>query len=97
MGGVLSFGEGDDAPAVTVTMRDVRCSMICLDPDSASSAPEVLKAVVRAHKNTWGIYGTVTRVGRLAVGQAILLRAATEKSRTPSSLDGPWPGNVRIS
>jgi hypothetical protein len=34
----------DDAPAITVTMRDVRCSMVNLDPDSASPAPEVLKA-----------------------------------------------------
>jgi hypothetical protein len=79
LGGVLSFGEGDDAPAITVTMRDVRCSMVNLDPDSASPAPEVLKAVVRANQNNAGIYGAVTRVGRLAVGQAILLRAATEK------------------
>jgi uncharacterized protein len=77
LGGVLSFGEGDDAPAITVTMRDVRCSMVNLDPDSASPAPEVLKAVVRAHQNTAGIYGTVTRTGRLAVGQTIFLRAAT--------------------
>jgi uncharacterized protein YcbX len=75
VGGVLSFGEGDDAPAIAVTMRDVRCSMVCLDPDSASSAPEVLKAVVREHQNTAGIYGTVTRIGRLAVGQPILFRA----------------------
>jgi uncharacterized protein YcbX len=74
VGGVLSFGEGDEAPAVTVTMRDVRCSMLNLDPDSASPAPEVLKAVVRTHQNTAGIYGTVTRIGRLAVGQAILLQ-----------------------
>jgi uncharacterized protein YcbX len=79
LGGVLSFGEGDDAPAITVTMRDVRCSMVNLDPDSASPAPEVLKAVVRVHQNTAGIYGAVTRIGRLAVGQTILLRAATEK------------------
>ena len=76
VGGVLSFGEGDDAPAIAVTMRDVRCSMVNLDPDSASSAPEVLKAVVRANQNNAGIYGTVTRIGRLAVGQAILLHAA---------------------
>jgi len=74
VGGVLSFGEGDEAPAVTVTMRDVRCSMVNFDPDSASPAPEVLKAVVRTHQNTAGIYGTVTRIGRLAVGQTILLR-----------------------
>ena len=71
LGGLLSFGEGDDAPAISVTMRDERCSMVNLDPDSASPAPEVLKAVVRAHQNTAGIYGVVTRTGRLAVGQTI--------------------------
>ena len=77
VGGVLSFGGGADAPAVTVTMRDVRCSIVNLDPDSASPAPEVLKAVVRANQNNAGIYGAVTRIGRLAVGQTIFLRAAT--------------------
>jgi uncharacterized protein YcbX len=79
LSGVLSFGEGDDSAAVAVTMRDVRCSMVNLDPDSASSAPEVMKAVVRANQNNAGIYGAVTRIGRVAVGQTILLRAATEK------------------
>jgi MOSC domain-containing protein len=78
-GGVLSFGEGVDAPAVTVTMRDARCSMVNLDPESATPAPEVLKAVVQANRNNAGIYGTVTRIGRLAVGQPIFLDAATEE------------------
>src|SRR5271168_3881266 len=50
VGGVLSFGEGGDAPAVAVTMRDARCSMVNLDPDSAHPDPEVLKAVVRANR-----------------------------------------------
>ena len=54
VGGVLSFGEGDDAPAITVTMRDERCSMVNLDPDSASPAPEVMKAIVRANQNLRG-------------------------------------------
>src|SRR5450755_2978400 len=79
LGGVLSFGEGDDAPAIAVTMRDVRCSMVNLDPDSATPAPEMLKTVVRVHQNTAGIYGTVTRIGQLAVGQTLFLRAATGK------------------
>ena len=81
LGGVLSFGEGDDAPAVAVTMRDVRCSMLNLDPDSASSAPEMLKAVVRANGNNAGVYGAVTRTGRLAVGQAVFLHAADRRGR----------------
>jgi uncharacterized protein YcbX len=80
LGGVLSFGgEGDDAPAVAVTMRDGRCGIVNLDPDSAKPAPEVMKAAVRANQNNAGIYGAVTRIGRLAVGQTILLRTATEK------------------
>jgi uncharacterized protein YcbX len=82
LGGVLSFGkkDDDDAPAIAVTMRDVRCSMVNLDPDSGSPAPEVLKAVVRVHQNTAGIYGAVTRIGRLAVGHTIFLHPVTEKT-----------------
>jgi len=79
LGGVLSFGDGDDAPAIAVTMRDERCSMVNLDPDSADSAPEVMKAVVHANQNNAGIYGAVTTTGRLAVGQTIFLCAVTEK------------------
>jgi uncharacterized protein YcbX len=80
VGGVLSFGEGDDGPAIAVTMRDGRCSMVNFDPDSASPAPEMMKAVVRANQNTAGIYGAVTRIGQLAVGQTIILHAPAEKT-----------------
>jgi len=83
VGGVLSFGEGDDAPAITVTMRDVRCSMVNLDPDSASPAPEVLKAIVRAHQNTAGIYAAVTRAGQLSIGQTIFLRLGSVTEPRP--------------
>jgi uncharacterized protein len=40
LGGVLQFGEADDAPAIAVTMRDERCSMVNIDPDSAGLAPK---------------------------------------------------------
>ena len=79
VGGVLTFGEGNDSPAISVTMRDVRCSMVNLDPDSASPAPEVLKAVVRANQNKAGVYGTVIRVGLVAIGQSVFVHAADEK------------------
>lgn len=79
VGGALSFGEGDDAAAIAVTMRDIRCSMVNLDPDSASSAPEMMKAVVRLNQNNAGIYGTVTRIGRLAVGHPTFLREAKKR------------------
>jgi len=79
LGGVLSLGEADDAPAIIVTMRDVRCSMVNLDPDSASPTPEVLKAVVRTNQNNAGVYAAVTRTGRLAVGQSIIFQPAAGK------------------
>lgn len=84
LGGVVSFGEGDDAPAIAVTMHDERCSMVNLDPDTAAAAPEVMKAIVRANQNYAGVYGVVTRIGRLVVGQPMFLGAAIGKrERTP--------------
>ena len=76
VGGVLSFGEETEAAAVSVTMRDPRCSMVNLDPDSARPAPEVLKAVIRTRENNAGVYATVTRRGRLTVGQPAFFEPA---------------------
>lgn len=73
VGSVLSFGEEADAPAIAVTLRDERCSMVNLHPDSASSAPGVMKAIVRANDNHAGIYGTVTRTGHLVTGGKVFL------------------------
>jgi uncharacterized protein YcbX len=72
--GVLTFGDGPDAPAVSVTARDVRCAMLNYDPDSGATNSEVMKVAVRANQNNAGIYGTVTRTGLLSVGQPIRLR-----------------------
>jgi len=78
LGGTLSFGKRDDAPAVAVTMRDERCAMVNLDPDSAEPAPEVMKAIVRVNQNNAGVYGAVTRTGRVAMGDAVFFRGANE-------------------
>jgi len=73
VGGLLTFGEAEDAPAVAATLRDARCAMVCIDPDTGKRNPDVLKAVVRANGNNAGIYGTVVRTGTLAVGQNVFL------------------------
>ena len=76
VGGVLSFGEANDAPAIGIVNRDERCSMVNFDPDSARQAAEVLKAIVRVRDNKVGVYGAVTRRGRLAVGEPVFFEAA---------------------
>ena len=78
VGGTLSFGEPDRAASIGITNRDERCSMVNYDPDSAQPTPEVLKAVVRERDNKAGVYGTVIRRGRLAVGQPVYFRSAIE-------------------
>lgn len=75
VGGVLSFGESDGAPAVAVTMRDERCAMINIDPDSAELAAEVLKAVVTSNSNHAGVYCSVLRVGQLTRGQPVFFKS----------------------
>jgi uncharacterized protein len=73
VGGMLVFGDGDSATAVSVTARDLRCSMINIDPDTAEQDPRVMKAVVRLNRNNAGVYGTVVRTGSIHVGQAVRL------------------------
>lgn len=93
---VLSFGEGEDATAIAVTMRDERCSMVNLDPDSASPAPEVIKAIVGANQNYAGVYGTVTRVGRVEVGQRIVFHAPVSHSFAQNAKErGPRESGTR--
>lgn len=91
LGGVLLFGAETDAPAVAVTMRDVRCSMVNLDPELATVAPEVQKAIVRANDNCAGIYGTITRIGRLAVGQRIFFSARGDRDAAHSDVPPQLP------
>ena len=81
VGGVLSFGEANEAAAICITNRDERCSMVNFDPESARSAAEVLRTIVRVRDNKAGAYGTVTRRGRLTVGQSIFFEPATAQRR----------------
>lgn len=73
VGRTLMFGEGNDGAALRVTMKDERCVMVNLDPDTAVRDSEVMKTVVRMNENYAGVYGTVVRTGELRVGQVVTL------------------------
>lgn len=78
VGGTLIFGERETGAAISIMMRDERCMMINLDPDTARQHPAVLKAVVRMNQNNAGVYATVVREGTLAVGQLVTLLPSSE-------------------
>jgi MOSC domain-containing protein len=73
IGATLVFGDGAEAPAVSVTARDERCAMVNIDPDTGRLDPRVMKAVVRMNGNYAGVYATVVRAGAIHVGQTIHL------------------------
>ena len=73
VGGLLVFGDSDPGPTVSVTMRDERCMMINLDPDTAKQDARIMKTVVRLTKNYAGVYGTVVRTGTIRVGDRVTL------------------------
>jgi uncharacterized protein len=83
VGGVLSFQETHDAATISITNRDERCSMVNFDPDSGRPTAEILKTIVRVKDNKAGVYGTVTRRGRLAVGQPVFFEPAAGHSEQP--------------
>lgn len=73
VGGTLVFGDGGLAPAVSVTMRDVRCGMVNLDPNTAAQDERVLKAIVGLNGNNAGVYAAVVRTGPIRVGDPVSL------------------------
>jgi uncharacterized protein YcbX len=76
VGRTLMFGDGNGAvpmAAIGITMRDERCVMVNLDPDTAERDSEVMKTVVRLNENCAGVYGTVLSAGELRVGQVVTL------------------------
>lgn len=73
VGQTLMFGEGDNSALIKVYMKDERCRMVNLDPDTAERDVQVMRAVVRLNKNYAGGYGTVVRAGELRVGQVVTL------------------------
>lgn len=73
VGKVLAFGDGDARPAVRVTMRDQRCVMINIDPETGTQDARVMKAAVRLNRNNAGVYATVVQSGTIRVGDRVTL------------------------
>jgi uncharacterized protein len=73
VGKTLRFGTDDEGPAVSITMRDLRCVMINLDPATAESDTSVMKAALRLNTNHAGVYATVISSGEVRIDQKVYL------------------------
>lgn len=69
----LVFGGGGVRPTLGVTLRDERCGMVNVDPDTGKRDARVMKAVVNLNQNNAGVYATVVRSGTVRVGDRVHL------------------------
>ena len=58
---------------IAVMLRDTRCKMITLDPDTGQQNAEVMKQLARAHETKAGVYGVVLVEGIIRPGDEISL------------------------
>jgi len=72
-GKTLVLGDSAQSPAVRVTVRDVRCVMVNLDPETAASDPRVLRSIVGSQNNCAGVYAAVLGIGTLSAGDRLYL------------------------
>ncbi|HNE06238.1 MAG TPA: MOSC domain-containing protein [Anaerolineales bacterium] len=73
IGKTLLFGSKEDGVMLNITLKDLRCMMINLDPNTAEQDPRIMKTVVHLNENNAGAYGTVVRTGNLSVGLPVSL------------------------
>jgi uncharacterized protein YcbX len=56
-----------------IDKRDKRCVVINVDPDTTVKDPVVLRAVAQERSSFLGVYGTVARCGRVALGDPVFI------------------------
>lgn len=74
VGELLVFGERPDAARIRINRKDLRCTIVNLDPATAERGPDVLGEVARNRRNLLGVYGSTERTGIIKVGDLVFLR-----------------------
>ena len=75
-GRTLLFGDGPEAPGLSLDWPIPRCAMIAIDAATAAKDPTVLRTVVQRFGNRIGAYCAVRRPGILRIGDRVRLAAA---------------------
>ena len=71
VGGRLIIGDESRSAILNVTMSDLRCVMINLDPETCEQNAEVLRTVTRLNDSNAGVYATVVGTGTIRKGDRV--------------------------
>jgi hypothetical protein len=61
------------AVRLRIDKRDQRCAVVNVDPTTARRDPSVLRMIGAARAACLGVYGSIVRPGRIAIGDAVIL------------------------
>ena len=73
LGASLIFGERPDSARISVNYRIKRCVMVNLESESGENNPKVLKHVAETMQACAGVYGAVSRLGTVELGDTVYL------------------------
>lgn len=73
LGASLTFGKREDSARVSVSYPIKRCVMVNLEPDTGQNNPEILKTVAEKMEACAGVYGVVSRLGTVRLGDSVYL------------------------
>lgn len=73
LGKLLIFGDNPDSAKLLVLKLDPRCATVNYHPETGESNPNILKAIVKNHNNTLGIYCAIVSEGKIQVEAPVYL------------------------
>ena len=73
LGKLLVFGDNPDSAKLVAIKLDPRCATVNYHPETSESNPNVLKAIVKNHKNTLGIYCAIAGEGKIQAESPVYL------------------------
>lgn len=71
VGELVVVGTDNDAARIRVNRKDIRCSIVDLNPATGERDQNVLAEVVKNRKNFAGVYASPERPGKIKIGDVV--------------------------
>lgn len=68
---LVTFGDPETGPQLTVVKLDERCVTVNLDPETGEEVDNLEGVIARIHSNTLGVYCNLHRAGVVHVGDTV--------------------------
>lgn len=78
LGKLLVIGNNPDPVKLVPVKLDQRCATVNYHPETSESNPDILKAIVKYHNNTLGVYCAIVGEGKIYANSPVYLASLTQ-------------------